>query len=261
MVLLVGGAPRSGTGLARRVLGSHPEVTLPAFEMAFHRRREAGQAVPAAAAELVERLGDVDARELDVSSWGTLFRSLLAALGHVRRRSVPGDKTPGIEHHVELYRSWVPDRRMALVQMVRHPFDAVASHLHAPWFGGVGDDAGIAAIAAEWRRSAELAANGGAAEIHVVVRYEDLTTTPRSVASTLAAELGLRADDDAVTSMVEGCSYPRHVNSSFTTVGAHTEGTVHRGLPRHTHLTPRQRAVVAELCAPAAAGLGYPVVD
>lgn len=257
-VLLVGGAPRSGTGLLRRVLGSHPDVALPTVELALHRRLAAGQGIDETVEEILPGLPGIDPDRLQRESYGALFRSLLAAMSEATGCTVAGDKTPRIELHLPVYRSWLPGARIGLAQMVRHPYDVVASHLHADWFRRRGDATAVHDIASRWVESVELASDSSPhLAAHAVVRYEALTSTPRQVARRLCGGLGLDDDDGALDAMVDGRDFARFVNSSFDDHGEHLTGVVHRSVARRDHLGTDERAIVTEVCGPTAAMMGY----
>lgn len=261
-ILLLGGAPRSGTGLLRRIVGSHPDVTLPTVEVALHRRVATAQPIDDVIDELRPELPGIDLDAVDRSSYATMFDSLMGALRAASGRPIAGDKTPGIELYLDVYRDQFPDHEFGLVQMVRHPFDVAASHIHAYWYER-GDDAdAVAKIARRWAESAAIATDGVEwLAAHVVVRFEELTVSPRPVASAICDGLDIDPDATAIDAMIEGRDFARFVNSSFDTVGEPVEGVVHEAVRRDGHLTAAQRRIVVDLCGPGAERLGYDLDD
>jgi len=256
-VVLIGGPARSGTGLARRLVGSHPDVAIPPFELGLMRARESGvpiQDVIDGLRPQLDRLG-VSVDDLGEVSLAQLLNELLDRTAQAAHRPIPGEKTPGNEHHLDTYRTWLPGRTIGFVHMIRDPHNVVASHLHARWNTVEQTNELVASLAEDWVASARIASRTPVAEQPtVVVRYEDLTSDPAAVARRVCHAFGL---PERLDEMVAMSSYPRHVNSSFDSIGEPTAGGVHASVDRISHLTPDEQEIVSSITAAAAEPHGY----
>lgn len=246
-VVLIGGPARSGTGLMRRIVGSHPDVAIPSFEFGMGRAIESDESTAQVHERLAPRLDP--ATEPDTLPLGTVrdyFVELLDRFAHSLGRPIPGEKTPGNETHWPTLRDWFAPRRVGFIHMTRDPFDVIASHLNARWNDRQRSPELVRSLANEWVSSITLAAERSAGDpFYLTVSYDDVTSDPAAVATTICDAFGLRPEIEAMVAMG---SYPDHVNSSFgTDIGERITGAVNRSVSRASHLTDHERQIIADV--------------
>jgi len=239
------------------LVGSHPDVAIPPFELGLMRAYASGVPIQKVIDELrpkLDRLG-VTVDDLGEVSMAKLLNEVLDRTARAAHRTIPGEKTPGNEFHLNKYRKWLPGRTIGFVHMIRHPHDVVASHLHAGWNTVERTNEVVASLAEDWVASARIASTPPAPEQPTVVaRYEDLAADPTTVARRVCQAFGL---PERLNEMVAMGSYTEHVNSSFESIGEPTTGGAHAAMNRSGHLTPNERDIVSSITATAAELHGY----
>jgi hypothetical protein len=266
----VGGINRSGTTLMARILGSCSEFAVPPSEFLFFGRRAGVE--PADRADFERRLAGIlrwprvrewglnDREVLALSrSWPASARSLfvLPLEAYRQRTGKPrlGEKSVLNEFRLDVLRAWLGDFR--LVQMIRDPVAAYAS----TYAGRTPDLRRAIRWGRLWAASAEIALERRRGERgrHLLVRYEDLTTDPRATVARVADFLGLAFEEEAMLGLT---AYESKENSSFAVAATGTyEHAIRRsdGVDRRAAVDPREPAVLAAVCGPAARRLGYAV--
>ena len=266
----VGGINRSGTTLMARILGSSSVLAVPPSEFLFFGRRAAPERVDRAGFE--RRLAEIlrwprvrewgldDADVLARSrSWPASTRSLflLPPESYRARTGKPrlGEKSVLNEFRLDALRAWLGDYR--LVQMVRDPVAAYAS-TYAGWSPDLRRALRWGRL---WHASATIGLQRSLDEParHRLVRYEDLTRDPRATVVGVAEFLRIEFEEEAMLGLV---AYATKENSSFpvAATGAY-DHAIRRsdGVDRRAAVHPRERAVLATVCGPAARRLGYEV--
>lgn len=187
--IFIVGIPRSGTSLTEQILSMHPEVT------AMGERKDL----------------DKIANDLGAAWWPDLSVDQIDQIatiytkgkhdGPVPEQGYVTDKLPGNWRHTGLIRQMFPGAK--IIHCVRNPEDCLAS-CYMQMFHTIGTSwsnsvEGLKHYYEEWKNT-EVDAD-------VVVRYEELVSSPETEIPSLLESLGL--------SFHEGCLYPhksdRHV--------------------------------------------------
>lgn len=196
--IFVVGCPRSGTGLVRDLLRSHPRLSLPPesyFIPTYHRAWGDPGSDRAAQA-----LGRRILRLRRVRAWGIELepeafdgcRSFAAVVDRIYRAFAAregkarwGDKTPHYALEVPALLELFPKAR--IVHVVRDGRDVALSLVRAP-FGANN----LYAAACTWRRHvlAARAAGRAAPAAYAEVRYEELLNDPRATMARLCGFVG-----------------------------------------------------------------------
>jgi sulfotransferase family protein len=253
MVLLIGGQPRSGTTLLRRLCNSHPEIALThEFEYFFGLEQTYVEHTYLLLGKLWEKIGDGFVLDLDIYSFvmrylfnmrrcrGGLIN--IAAIEATLRSIFPkarivGDKTPGYVYSLDRF---VVTSGLSCLIIFRDCRDVTSSTLESvrtkwrktPWTQTI-DTA--EKVAKSWVRSIEIMERHKD-KIHII-RYEDLVREPRRELETLANWLG-----------VDSSGFPTWIVRSIrdTSVGKYK-----------TKLTDEELKTVMEIAGPTMARLGY----
>jgi hypothetical protein len=224
--LLIGGLNRSGTSLARQLVGSHPLVAIPPTELEFFRRVRA---------PLSRRLGLTAALALaddilgwdKVAAWGLdreevflrvdagehtargVFVALLSAYAAECGKPRWGEKTTSYERHMGTLTRWF-GRELTFVHMIRHPVSTYASNR---WYKGIEHELPVKLWAEEWRRSVmtALVESSRREARYVVVRYEDLVRETERELARICDAAGVAYDDRMLTM----ADFEQVDNSSF----------------------------------------------
>ena len=260
-IVVIGGMQRSGTNLLRRIVGSNSRIAIPPTEFKFFAQYKMGATVDQIFANRKLRQWKIDLRPFASLPHPEAFRQALAHYADACGKEIPGEKTPLNEFHYSLIEQWLQDYELRFLQMVRNPLDVIASHKHAPHRGDKrGTQIDVRSQCARWRRSVSLGLARAYAtpEKYRVVRYEDLTADPVGVTRTLCDYLGVEFEEARMLTLSD---YTGRVgNTSFV----QTDGDRHAEYPtirqlgtRKHHLTPQERAVIAQLCGELAEALGY----
>jgi hypothetical protein len=196
--IFIVGCPRSGTGLVRDLLRSHPRLSFPPeshFIPPFYRAWGDPGSDPEAGAlgRSILGLRRVRAWQVELEpeafagcrSFAAVVDVIYSAFASREGKARWGDKTP---HHVtEIPTLLRLFPRARVVHVYRDGRDVALSYLRAP-FGP--NNVYVAAVT--WKRyvRAGRAAGRDAAASYVEVRYEDLLRDPRGTISTLCEFLG-----------------------------------------------------------------------
>jgi len=246
-VILIGGPARSGTGLMRRIVGSHPDVAIPSFEFGMGRAIEHHETPAEVHVRLASQLDPgLEPDTLPLDSLRDYFVELLDRFAVEQGRPIVGEKTPGNEMYWPTLRDWFAPRHVGFIHMTRDPADVIASHLNARWNDRVRSPEFVRSLAEKWAASMMLATEFSATDPrYLMVSYDDVTSNPAAVATRICDAFGWRPE---IAAMVAMGSYPDHVNSSFgTDIGERITGAVNRSVPRACHLTETERAIIAEV--------------
>jgi hypothetical protein len=196
--IFVVGCPRSGTGLVRDLLRSHPRLSFPSeshFIPPFYRAwgdprsdREAR-----ALARSILALRRVRAWEVELGpevfagcrSFAAVVDRIYGAVAEREGKARWGDKTPHYVTEIPLLLRLFPGAKV--VHVYRDGRDVALSYLRAP-FG----PNNVYVAAGTWKRyvRAGRAAGGEAPASYTELRYEDLLRDPRATMSALCEFLG-----------------------------------------------------------------------
>ncbi len=225
-VFFVGGAVKSGTTWLQHLLDGHPEIAcrgeghfgarlLPALQRALADYNaelssfNGGLFQETAGFPL---FGDDDLLQLQRAAASLLLRRVAGG----RPVRLVGEKTPRNVLHIAELRRLFPGA--PLVQIVRDGRDACVSNWHQQLrmnpahleqqFGGdmvryAGHFAGV------WRDLNLRGLQGTGGGPHVLVRYEDLHTSPVAELRKVFRSLGVRDDDEAVSAALQAGAFER----------------------------------------------------
>ena len=258
--IFIVGCPRSGTGLLRDLLRSHPRLTfpreshfLPRLYRAYGDPREDGDARGLATAILQSRRVKLWGLELEPEDLQhhRSFASLVSAVYEAwcRKEGKPrwGDKTPQYVYEIPLLLEVFPDAQV--IHVCRDGRDVAISLMKEPW-----GPANVFAAAGLWRDAVSRGRASGrrlSSRTYCEVRYEDLLTAPEPV---------LRR----VCSFLDEPFHPATLAPSRLSEGGRTvrhQGTLdpsNHGKWRTT-LTASERSVFATVAGDVLESLGYPV--
>ena len=263
--VLIGGTPRSGTNLARRIIGSHSKIAVPPSEFNFFNQHRSGKSVRAIlSAEPVKRWG-VDLSDLYSRPHREAFIAALVRYAESLGKEIPGEKTPYNEFYYETIRAWLEGFDLKFVHLVRNPFDVIASYKHAPFRGAERHKRyDVAALCRNWVRSVSigLARAHTDPETYCLVKYEDLTTNPARTTESLCAFLGVEFEPERMLNLADYKGYADNTSfpqDSASQSGEHTP--IHPPRSRKGYLTRSEIRTVSALCGELAHALGYEDAD
>ena len=261
-VVIMGGMPRSGTNLARRLVGSHSMIAMPPVEFNFLNRLSAGSSVEQILNDpkLIQRY-EPELADLTRLEPCRVYRALLARYAAHVGKPIAGEKSPRNEFHWRTIQEYMPGSDCRFIQMVRNPFDVIASYKNAPFRGANpnNDVDTIASIAEEWTRSASLGAarNFSEPETYKMIRFEDLTADTASVIGDVCDFLGVEFEESR---MLELSDYEGHGdNTSFKDPNKSSKSgpKIKQLESRKEFLSEEDIETVASICGEMALALGY----
>ena len=260
-IVLIGGMPRSGTNLVRRMIGSHSQIAIPTAEFQFLRGHKKGLSV-------ANILGNPRLKEwgIDLSPYQNMapanaYLSILSAYCDHAGKQIPGEKSPYNEFYFDLIESWLEGMDVKFIHMIRNPFDVIASYKHIPSARGrnTAKKGFVAVSANNWRRSVEL----GLARTYVrpnnylLLKYEDLVANPEERVGGLCRFLGVTCEKRRMLDMEDYA--PNTDNTSFGEAEKElVTKKVYRPKDRKGHLTKEEVESVVSICGETAWALGYP---
>jgi hypothetical protein len=265
--IFVVGCPRSGTGLVRDLLRSHPRLSLPPeshFIPVYHR----AFGHPASDRE-ARALGKRILELRRVRAWGVdlepaafdgcrSFADVVARVyeAFARREGKPrwGDKTPQYVAEIPLLLELFPSARV--VHVIRDGRDVALSWIRAPFGPG-----NVYAAAGAWVRYVSAGRRQREDERYGEVRYEDLLDDPRATMAALCELVGEEPSDevprpDLGARRMWGL---RRYAGEWQALAAREE------IVRHNHgkwrgsMTLADRTVFESVAGELAAELGYPL--
>jgi hypothetical protein len=259
--IIIGGIPRSGTNLTRRVIGSHSKVAVPPAEFQFFSGYAEGKSVKDILSNKKLKRWGIDLSDLRSCDHREAFIGALARYTESVSKEIPGEKTPLNEFYYDIIQEWLRDFELKFIHVVRNPLDAMASFKH---FTTRRDDrksyAGISAHSRNWARSVSM----GLARAHrnpegyYVLKYEDLATNPVSVTQDVCAFLGIAFEKERMLGLSD---FEGHRdNTSFPQNRGRTHekySDIRKPESRKHYLTDSEIHIVNSTCGELALALGY----
>ena len=260
-IIVIGGMPRSGTNLVRRIIGSHSSIAIPHAEFTFLARVAHGAPLEAIFANPRLATWKIAFNELSALPPREAYLEALTRYAQSKGKVHVGEKTPLNELHVDLLDAWFPGDELRFVQMVRNPIDVAASRKEqlAKQSPAPAGRLNMSDLASDWKRSVilGLARQYHTPRRHMLVRYEELTQRPEETTDSICHFLDVPFEPDRMLSLTD---YKRNSdNSSFTAdrIDEKTTDRVYRPPSRREHLEPEEAEVVGEICGELAWALGY----
>jgi hypothetical protein len=260
--IIIGGMPRSGTNLARRIIGSHSKIAIPPSEFRFLDQAAEGRSVSEILAnERLERW-DVDLSDLRSQGHREAFVGSLMRYAQHAGKEIPGEKTPLNEFYYDVLEEWLGGFELKFVHLVRNPFDAMASFKHSTIRHNARRNGypGLSTHCRNWVRSVSIGLararyNPGG---YYLVKYEDLATDPTGEAKDLCAFLGVEFEKERMLGLSDfqghrdNTSFPEDRGEEHERYRA-----IHRPESRKHYLSDSERQVVGAICGELAHALGY----
>ncbi|GAB4295965.1 MAG: hypothetical protein Kow0096_13120 [Thiohalomonadaceae bacterium] len=265
--IFVGGCPRSGTTLLKRILDAHTQI---------YCGPEFGHLAPLCERYRVMKRG-VDADRLSAyfdhealrGIYGEFIDRLLSS--HLTENNVTyiAEKTPdNVMVFAELHELF-PDARF--VEIVRHPLDVIASYKRVSQRAGEGlkknKDSALVAVdnaARKWVSSVGSVAGSPAAgrpefmSHYMRIRYEDLVSKPRDIVQTLVTFLDLPFEDGMLDTERDLKGDAVSFGGVFYTESEYKSGiSASRIATWEQELTDDELRIVLPIVIPAAVELGY----
>jgi len=263
--VLIGGMPRSGTNLLRRIIGSHSQIAIPPGEFHFFSQYKNGRTVEQILGNERLKQWNMDFAPFSSLPHGEAFIKTLTCYAENCGKEIPGEKTPLNEFYYNLIQAWLHDYDLKFLQLVRNPLDVMASYKHAPFRRGErGEGFDVPAQCRDWHRSVSLGLARSYANPtgYCLVKYEDLTVDPIASTQRACGFLGVPFEEARMLNLSDFAGHAD--NTSFTHTSEHSHGryaTIHQLAARKHHLTEAEREAVGRLCGELAQALGYDDVD
>lgn len=261
-LVLIGGVPRSGTNLVRRIIGSHSEIAVPPAEFQFLGQYAKGKSVTEILANKRLKRWDIDLSDLCSRGHREAFICALVRYAEHVGKTIPCDKSPLNEFYYDIAQEWVNGAELKFVHMVRNPFDVMASYKHSTIRG---DDRykaypGILAHCRNWNRSVSM----GLARAHYnpqgyyLLKYEDLAIDPVRITSELCSFLGVGFEKERMLSLADYAGHRDNTSFPQEHSRQHESYAAIRQPKSEKHLlTTSELHTVSSICGELAKALGY----
>lgn len=260
--VLVCGMGRSGTNLLRRIVGSHSDIAMPPVEFQFFQSLDSGKTVQQIlSAENFQQRYQLDVSDLYHDAPETVYKELLARYAKSINKPVAGEKTPRNEFYYERILKSLDGFDIRFIQIVRNPFDMLASYKHAPFRKKALVQAETVELVEDWLRSLSigLARSFSNPEKYRVIKYEKLTSDPAKETQKLCEFLDVDFQPDRMLNLVDFSEHKDNTSFSDQDTKNDTQNTglVKRAKSRKDHLTPEEIQMVVFLCSELAQSFGY----
>jgi hypothetical protein len=260
---MIGGMPRSGTNLTRRIIGSHSKIALPPVELNFFRQHARGKSIREIFSDEKFKTLNVDVSDLYPKSYRDAFVGAVVRYAESVGKEIPGEKTPLNEFFYETILDWLHGFEVKFVHLVRNPHDVMASFKYAPFLEEKRNERfsslDMAATCRNWSRSVALglARARFRPENYYLIRYEDLAAEPARVSQELCNFLGVTFEKERMLSLVDYRGHGNNTSFSAANGQQPTGQTIHKPMSRKQHLSPDERRIVNESCGELARAIGY----
>lgn len=258
--VLIGGMPRSGTNLTRRIVGSHSNIAIPTAEFHFLKGHAQGRTVRQILSN--ERLQDwgIDYADLYDQSPPQVYVTVLRRYASKKGKEIFGEKSPGNEFYLYLAEHWLKDFELKCIIMMRNPLDVIASYKFIPSARGSneGDPSLIARTARDWCRSVTLGLARSYAQPrnYLLLRYEDLVSDPLAKAQELCNFIGISFEESRMLSLADFSEHKD--NTSFAKQdNLNQTYRVYRPDSRKRFLSADEVSTICNMCGEVAWAVGY----
>lgn len=256
--IIIGGMPRSGTNLTRRVIGSHSNIAIPPAEFMFLHRLAKGRSLDEVLSNHRLKQWNIDFSDLYAREPKDVYVQALLRYAESVGKEHTGEKTPLNEFYYDTLQEWLQDFELKFIHMVRNPFDVMASQKHMPERKNQTLD--FAMHCRNWLRSVSmgLAREHSDPQGYTLLKYEDLTDDAASVTQKLCEFLGVDFEADRMLNLSDFSGYKD--NTSFANPSNHNgkqDAPIRQSRSRKGHLTNEEQRLVASMCGELAHALGY----
>jgi len=267
-VVLIGGLGRSGTNLARRIVGSHSKIAMTPVELKYFENLQSGNNVR----KILTKEKFISRFPLDVSDLYSappdqVFRDLLDRYAESIGKPIAGEKSPGNEFFYPAIMNSLAGFDVRFIHLVRNPFDAIASFKHAYFRDKENHDSPLKEVTAraeKWKRSLSLGLARAMfqPQAYQLVKFEDLTNDSVNTTERLCEFLDVEFEGDRMLSLADFSK--NRDNTSFSDSGstespgtADNTGRVHVLESRKGYLTEQEIQLVGSICGEMAQAIGY----
>jgi len=260
-IVLIGGMPRSGTNLVRRMIGSHSQIAIPPAEFVYFRKHVAGSDVSQILANPRLEIWNIELSSFETLRPDEAYRRILKTYADSIAKPIAGEKTPLNEFYLDLIDTWLDGYDLKFVQMVRNPLEVLSSYKkRSPLYREkIKESVYMASsVAGNWARSTAigLARQQSLPDRHLVLQFENLTANPTKVIREICDFIDVDLEEDRMLNFVDfpddrdNTSYPDQ-----EIVGK--QNRVYQAKRRPPDLPPTEIAEVTRQCGELAWALGY----
>jgi hypothetical protein len=261
-IVILGGMPRSGTNLARRIIGSHSQIAIPTGEFKFFRQYAKGRSIREILANPRLKEWKVDFSDLYEAEPREVFIKTLFRYAVNVGKEIPGEKTPQNEFFYDTLKVWLSDYTLKFIHLVRNPFDALASfkNFQTKENQQQYDLKKMSVHSINWRRSVSL----GLARAYqnpnsyYLLKYEDLTENPKHKTKELCDFLGVNFEGERMLNMVDFQEHKDNTSFPQEDSAEHLgHGVIRKSESRKQFLIKPEIMEIASNCGELAIAIGY----
>lgn len=260
--VIIGGTGRSGTNLARRIIGSNSKIAIPPGEFNFFSNYAMGKTAKEILANERLKNWNVDYSDLYDCKHREVFVQILKRYAFSVGKEIPGEKTPFNEFYFNEIKEILNGFEIRFIHLVRNPLDVMASYKH---FGAVTSKnsykkRNISNYIFKWQKSVSigLARAFSNPEEYYLLKFEDLLANPQSKTKELCEFLGVDFEEERMLGLAD---YNGHKdNTSFPNVEAKIHQNyqaIRKPESRKHFLTKKEIRQIGLVCGELAQGIGY----
>lgn len=260
--IVIGGMPRSGTNLVRRIIGSHSEIAIAPAEFQFFRNHSQGKSVRHTLSN--ERLTDwqVDFSDLYDGTPQDVYVTALQRYARQQGKSIAGEKSPLNEFYLETVEAWLKDFELKFIHMLRNPIDVIASYKNMFFDNNSVEKDNLdrlATVATNWQRSAVIgiAKMHANPDKHIVMKFEDLTAATDVATRTLCEFIGVDFEKERMLNLTDFAEHTDNTSFIQSVDRAETSNRVYQPPSRKQFLMDSEIDAIVKTCGELAWALGY----
>ena len=265
-LILIGGIPRSGTNLARRIIGSHSKIAIPPGEFQFFYQYMKGKSVKQILDNIRLRSWNIDFSNLYSYEHQKAFIKALIRYTESIGKDIPGEKSPLNEFFYDIILDWLRDFEIRFIHLVRNPFDVMASYKYFNFLKNKRKSTlnSINAHIINWNRSVSmgLARSYYNPSKYYVLKYEDLASDPVGKTKELCEFIGVNFEKERMLRLSDYSGYNDNTSFKKNSGKSHKD---YRGInkpeSRKHYLDGSEIRRVVTVCGELALALGYKDTD
>lgn len=261
-IVIIGGMPRSGTNLARRIIGSHSQIAIPTGEFKFFRQYVKGRSIREILANPRLKEWNVDFSDLYEAEPQEVFVKTLFRYAASAGKEIPGEKTPQNEFFYDTLKDWLAGYHLKFVHLVRNPFDAMASfkNFQTKKNRQQYDLKKMSIHSRNWQRSVAMGLARAYANPnnYYLLKYEDLTADPKRKTQELCDFLEVDFEGERMLNMVDFQEHNDNTSFPQNDSGEHPgRGAIRKSESRKKFLSKSEMIKIGSNCGELALALGY----